>query len=344
MGFPVTTSNTDLKKWFAIHGESLDRSILTSITVNEPTTGAGQFLNNLAITNKQMFYLESIVLSCAKPIMTNISSQVNSVSLVGRGTLTFGSMSVLVNGTVVIPVNKVICYSSITNYSIYVRKVLDEDKSIDVGANLIGYTAYEDINFDAKNRLLFIGDSIMIGSTGASTKSKHFVWQTKESLKNQDTQIINKGVSGSTSQLARSYINEGMYDFANSNVSYIFENHGSNDVTQFTSVENFNAYLDDLIDLKRRLYPNSKLIFFGSSPLQNSANNTSANVFRNLKRDKVAVLKDPNILYCNLGNAFVPSSEYYVTSDASGNGVHPNDLGNEAISNVIKQFITDNNL
>lgn len=350
MSFPVNDENLDLEKWFIQNGEPIFRygsnTIYNDIAVGE----INRPYSSIAVSSKEMLYAKSITVSSNKDVIMQIS--INSrPGMTGSGNLTstINAYRILLNAgdSKVIPIEQVFKGSIVSSIGInIVYNRTEGTEGFQFSSGLNGYMAYEDIDFSIPKKTIFFGDSVMIGNTGSTYKYQHFVWQIKkhfESIKN-NFQILNYGISGSTSQIVR-YMLSNNYRSVSKNVQYIFENHGINDASQSTSDPNFESYLDELIAFKKTNNPNSTLILLGNTPVENNTLNTRCEELRLMKQNKVSELNDPKILYCNLGNAFDrTNASFYVNSDTAGNRLHPNDAGNAAIYTVLNQFFIDNNL
>lgn len=352
MSFPVINYNVGLEQHFAQYSKPRNQMGLTSnqtVPINTDIGSGGQAVGQCTLNSKEMFYAKSITISCNRDVRARIVFQVRSGAYPGAGGLgaETGSTSFQIKSGIpaVIPINTVLCGSLISSIDLRIsRNFSDNADGVYSEINLLGYSMYEDVDFVCDDKILCVGDSIMLGYTGSTRKDGHFLWMFKNYLsgKGNRCQIINEAVSGSTSQSVRAFMSNGLFSYV-PNASFILENHGANDVGQNTTPENFQLYLDELCAWKQSLYPNATLILFGGTTLQNTASNTAGNVFRNLKRDKVASINDPKILYCDLNVIQNPVNADYVPTDTSGSGIHINDQGNQKVwDNGLLPFLEEN--
>jgi lysophospholipase L1-like esterase len=353
-GFPTLeqSSQVDLERWFSTYGQFKSFPSRRVFTVANPTTGPGDLINAFIIDIKEMVYAKSLILSCSKNAELNILITPRT-TLNGYGNYTGGSINTTVRSfeSVAIPLDTLIV-GDLVQVTVYVREVYNDDGTVNSSSRavtcsntLLGYSTYSDTNFNAEGKILALGDSIMKGYSGPSKKDKHFLWTTKQKLQVDELfQIINFSESGSTSQFVRDLISLGRLD-AVKGVRMIVENHGTNDVALGITVNNFTAYLDELIAYKKKYHPDAILLLLGSSPAQNATAQSNANTFRNLKQTKALEANDPKVVYLNLGDSFTATDfSYYISTDTPGSAVHPGDTGSAAITTIINNFITTNNI
>ena len=205
----------------------------------------------------------------------------------------------------------------------------------------------QDIFIDANETFLAIGDSITAGNLVTPLPNTHrgldiYSFQIAEFLrsKGRDIRLVNWGLPGASSWQVKDWMLYGRYNVRNPSI--ITWNLGVNDIaTAWDSniQATFESAVKATVDWKRSHYPNSKLIFFGNTPLGDAKHDRADNL-RNFLSTYVAGLianGEKNIYYCNLGNAFNRLN----TSFFSDNVTHPNAQGNIFITNVIKQFLID---
>ncbi len=343
---PVTP---DIKNWFELYGERKEISFTAAATIANPAY-PGQYVGGFTSLNlKEMVYVSAISISSSKPIEIDIAWNTSS-NLNGKGSFFGGDFRTLIPAfaPIVIPINRIV-YGDFMNIQVYVLEVYNADGTINTtnrSIRLVGamstITAYSDPNFTAKRKILTVGDSIAIGYTGASRKDLHWVWTTKRKFEvNTDAQIINLAQGGSNSKFVRDLISLGRLD-AIKGVALLIENNGVNDPS--TTDAEVNAYIDDLVTLKRKSHMDF-LLLTGPGPVQDNTAHTNAERIRALKQAKVTSLSDPSIFFCNTGNSFPRATySYYVATDVNGSAIHPGDTGCAAMTTYINNFMTVNNI
>lgn len=204
-----------------------------------------------------------------------------------------------------------------------------------VSTTVMGYQLADSINFDADKVILCIGDSTWNGS-GPTDVTKCVPFQINKFYQDQgiNSRYILKAQSGTTTSWHYWQIANGKYNFPR--LDAIFVNLGLNDVGQgYTtdgvapgagaSMPNIRA----IIAWKQKLYPSAKLVFFGTTPMQNTTNENSLQMLRDAISAQVSLTNDPSIIYENLGVAFDRTDgTNYLTSDGTdGTRIHPTDKG-----------------
>jgi lysophospholipase L1-like esterase len=215
-----------------------------------------------------------------------------------------------------------------------------------------GISITADLNFGADKVIMWIGDSVSRGTTLGGTifdqtgnyatavsPFDHFAFKVRNHFqrRGQDVRLVNKSMGSYSSVTANGLIKFGWYDI--DQVDCIFYQMGINDTSGTpTSTAVFNANLNNVIDLRNRMFPKAKLVFVGASPLNNNTQETALINFRTLMENKEDV--NENIYFVSLASAFdrtVPSN--YTLND----GVHPNITSNAAMATVINNWVTANN-
>ncbi|OZI07099.1 hypothetical protein BWI93_16515 [Siphonobacter sp. BAB-5385] len=339
-GFPIANNRVGVARdFFELYGHhaSIAR-ISTADLVLAQMTGAGQFLGSLTIPNKQMMFISTIVINSNKNVEINLVGLV-SPNATNYGNYAFPNLRGWTGpfyGPLIFEINQFLDGSMLStinwNITATSETTLTGHRST-ITFNTIA--CYSDQNFYNDGLMLVIGDSIATGDTGPTTRLNHFIWESKMLFETagRNLQIVNKAVGGSSSRYALYNINNGLWRYPD--VKVIVENHGTNDVAQSTTNAQFTAYVQGLINWKKKFFKNTVLLFYGSTPLQVAANQAKANDFRTIKRDLVAAAGDPLIRYLNLGEAFVPADSKYAPSDGSGQGIHINDSGSADVITLL---------
>jgi lysophospholipase L1-like esterase len=215
-----------------------------------------------------------------------------------------------------------------------------------------GMSITADLNFGADKVIMWIGDSVARGTTIGGTifdatgnyatavsPFDHFAFQVRNHFqrRGQDVRLVNKSMGGYSSVTANGLVKFGWYDI--DQVDCIFYQMGINDTSGTpTSDTVFNANLDNIIDLRDRMYPNAKIVFVGASPLNNNTQETALINFRTLMSNKADV--NDNIYFVSLASAF---DRTVLSNYTSNDGVHPNIASNTLMATAINNWITANN-
>jgi lysophospholipase L1-like esterase len=170
-----------------------------------------------------------------------------------------------------------------------------------------------------------LGDSTWNG-TGLSTVLTCGPWLINKFYRDQgqDTHYILKVFSGSNSNGNESFRAGGKYEFPQ--IDAIFYNFGINDAGWEVSTATRTASVESLIAWKQKRYPKAKLVIFGTTPVQDAAQEALIVAFGAADAATIVAAADPLIKYCDLGGSF-DRTVYanYVTSDPNGTAVHPRD-------------------
>lgn len=229
-----------------------------------------------------------------------------------------------------IPENTQIKLSSIGSYNNVIGKFA-------MSSNSLRFT--NDFNWTADKTILVIGDSIVKGSLGpinTYNSSDVYPWKVRDWFinKGQNTRLVNKGAGGRTSRDGRDWmIKQRFYDIADAAlIIYAF---GMNNVTGGFNETKQSAFLEDIeaaIQWKKGKYPRAKMVLCGPSPAQNTSREESLGIARSIIKEAVEKAEDARVFYLNLGDAFpATDSSFYSSTDGSGDRLHPNIIGHQAI-------------
>lgn len=222
---------------------------------------------------------------------------------------------------------------------------------INSSAMVSGVRMTADFNFSAKKVMMWIGDSITLGTAmGGNSYSSylntstsispldHFAFQARNKFqtKGVDCRLVIKAMGSHTSKQMGYWIKQGWFDI--DQCDCIFYQLGVNDATLGTTDGEFTAEINRVIDLRNRKFPSAKLVLVGDTPLNNS---TSETRLAQLRAIKASFASDTNkIYYMNLGNAF---DRTVLTNYTSSDGTHPNIASNLLVGNTISSWIDANN-
>lgn len=227
-----------------------------------------------------------------------------------------------------------------------IRTVID---STPTGAHIMGSVAgtavYDDFNYAADKVILFIGDSILNGTSGITDKIYSMDWLTREYFQQNGVNVraINRSYSGSTSGDHERYRAHGNLEFPQ--VDYIHYQLGVNDAGQAIPTVTFKNNVKSMIDYKKSRYPAAQMIVWGPTPLQNNTKEAALIAMRSAASDAVNEANDPTIHFASLASAFDRTNESnYASSDPSGDKTHPNNTSHVASFGLIKNVLDDLNM
>lgn len=225
-------------------------------------------------------------------------------------------------------------------------------------AYLSGNRITADLNFNANKVILWIGDSItrgsslggssLVGGGGSGSNlqtavkpTDHFAFQVRNNFQTRgiDCRLVIKAMGGYNSIDIQSIMNEGILDIQKADL--IFYQIGTNDAIAGSGVVSdalFSANLDSVINFKLRKFPNSKLIFIGPTPLNNSTYETRLAQLRTIIASKASAIN--NIYYISLESVF---DRNILTNYNASDGIHPNIANNILMSNYINSWVSTNN-
>jgi lysophospholipase L1-like esterase len=232
--------------------------------------------------------------------------------------------------------------------------------AVTISVNFFGYNLTKNSNVFASRQLLWVGDSISYGTgstsfenvtttnpTQSSTANQEpFAQQIKKNLINKgyDFWLTNKAQSSMTTDSIVQAIKWGYYDMSNPNLIVIMI--GANDaynlgVGGLNVSANQTIFLNNITFINNyflKRFPNSKILWLGSTPSATNADETRIEIGRGIINTYITGLSNTNIKYYSLATAFDrTNTANYLTSDT----IHP--TAQNAISIAIQSFIDTTN-
>lgn len=275
------------------------------------------------------YWVETLVITSNKTILINITNGI--VSLAGAGSPPTSNIQQIIPANVptVIPMNILIRRGIMSAFGIWIREVIDADKTgTRVTVSATGFSFADDLDFAASRTALFIGDSLLAG-TGPTVKDNFLPWKIRRYYTDKGARIrmVNGAISGSTSGGHELLRQGGMYD--HDKVGLIVYQLGTNDAAQAISASTTGANLATFIAWKKLRWPDAKMIVFGPPPAENNTTETALVAIRTALSDAVAAANDPKVKFKSLAGAFdrAAGTTNYVSSDTAGSRLHPNDTG-----------------
>ena len=227
-----------------------------------------------------------------------------------------------------------------------VRQLFDDTGLVSAGArdvhgaiSLAGYAITDDLNFSAEKTILAIGDSILNG-TGPTVSANMWTFKARDKFREQGktVRIVQMANSSSTTSDHETWRKAGRYDGVEADV--IFYALGVNDAGAAVSAATYRANLAAFWSHCQKRWPNAKLIVCGVSPVEHNTTHAAAESLRDAAAAFVSDTNHDNLFYINLGTAFLRTdSSYYVSTDAAGSRVHPDDDGHAAIATLVNAEI-----
>jgi lysophospholipase L1-like esterase len=232
--------------------------------------------------------------------------------------------------------------------------------AVTMSVNIFGYNITKNTNIFASKQLLWVGDSISNGTgsvhfesvtspnpTQSSTPNQEpFAQQVKKYLINKgyDFWLTNKAQSSMTTDSVVQAIKWGYYDMANPSLIVIMI--GANDaynlgVGGISVTANQTIFLQNITYINNyfiKRFPNSKILWLGSTPSNNSTDEARYEIGRGIINTYITGLSNSNIKYYSLASAFDrTNTANYLTSDTT----HP--TAQNAIALAINNYIDSTN-
>lgn len=253
----------------------------------------------------------------------------------------------ILNQTVVIPVNSYL--KDFPAATVYLENG-DDTTTGDVEVILNGIIVTDSQNWDANNVLHWVGDSItaMSGLPQNNYAKKYELHTHKVNdyfiSKGKDTRLSVVAQGGTTSSQGESARLRGYFDAAGK-AKYYFYNFGTNDAAQSVASSVYTDNIGKYINWALSKNPSAIVVILGIPPLQPTTYNTNAITLRAAASSYVSGLGLSSVYYCELGAAFDRTdNSFYSSSDTTGQGVHPNIAGMNAIYNTITAFLLANGI
>lgn len=292
------------------------------------------------------FWMESAVLSSNKNIVVQMALSSNGI--IGSSYTDFADVVLSPGGTTVIPIRQLVRPSQFGSNGGFgsglVRNLIDADNTnAIIRITVFGHSITDDLNFGADKVLLHIGDSITAAGTGITAKTNQYDWRILGYHRDagRSVRMVNMSMSGSTSGQADRRRAYGDYDLPQ--VDHINYSMGANDASSAVPTATFKANVAAAIAWKKSRYPKATMTVFGSTPHENSTNETAAIALRSAASDAVTEAADSKVKYLNLGAAFDRTvTSNFASTDTAGNRIHPSDAGHAAIWTVVQPFLAAN--
>lgn len=299
----------------------------------------------------KLWYLESVSGYVSDPIVLQVDS--------GAGN---SGKRVIVNGNFFNPVNK-LAFSGDQIFASSQGPLSPTTLKIVSIGQWEGNDFSSDVNYEAKNTVLFLGDSNTEGTSVQNGKTQEDLY-SQQLINWLNTQgfscrRVDKSKAGKSSTDFNNYLNAGKLNV--SAPALIIDMLGTNDLTgtgaEASSRDTSIANLENRIAWRKARYPNA--IHVVCSPFIASSGSAKelwlANFLRPAIQAKVAALSpgDPKLFYCDMANVtqapynFTNNNDaFFSTNDSStpGNRIHHNKAGHEKDFQRIRDFFTTNNL
>jgi lysophospholipase L1-like esterase len=340
MGFPVTFEEIYAK---ALKEGGLPTIELTGSGIAPVSGSIG--ISGVSLLPTQAFLLESVSFG-----LNNGKATAQLTSYSGPSNNSIGEVSMRVplnNNSVTINQRQIITAGSVLFHNL---RSGDGATSLNSSAILAGIRMTADFNFSAKKVIMWIGDSIALGSVlGGNSYSNylntstsvspldHFAFQARNKFQTKgiDCRLVIKAMGSHTSKQMGYWIKQGWFDIDQCDV--IFYQLGVNDSTLGTTDIEFTAEINRLIDFRLRKFPNAKIVLVGDTPLNNSTNETRLTQLRTIKSNFANATN--KIYYLDLSTSF---DRTILTNYTASDGVHPNIANNLLIGNTIAAWVDTN--
>jgi lysophospholipase L1-like esterase len=296
------------------------------------------------------YYIENIFFTCNKNarFMLALGGPVPGTSGLGSVNLEYIPFGTTPYSTVVLPVRRIISPSYEQTVILNYLRFYDTDLTgTDCVAGMTGFDVTDDLNLDAPNVILCVGDSIFYG-LGPTSKDNHLLWQARRLYRETLTTNARLSVQAITSQQSTgsdAMRARGRYEIRNpSTVKLILWMQGANDALSGTATATFTQAAKNFIDWKKQVYPKAHLVMLGQTPLQDAASEARAALQRTALQTLVATYSsDPLVRFCDLGGSFTATdSTKYSATDPAGSGRHPNDAGGALVSSTLTAWLQTN--
>lgn len=297
------------------------------------TTATGAGLQSVVTTVGKAVFLDELTVGLSAPALAQVEIAASSDGRFPN----FLKQLIVSTTSVSIKVGRIIrgfLNANNSNIVLTVRNNLAAGSVDYYGAvSASGYRITDDFNFDASKRVLFIGDSILNGTSGPTKTALQWAFIVKSYLVSlgYDIRVILKSVSGSTTADHESWRAAGYHDIADP--ALIVYAVGVNDAGAAVSDAAYTANITAFWNWAKVRYPNAKMIVCGVTPLENNTSETRAAGLRAAASAFVAAQDDAHLKYVNLGAAFDRTvSSNYASTDTAGSRVHPNDTGHGLVA------------
>ncbi|TDE15299.1 SGNH/GDSL hydrolase family protein [Dyadobacter psychrotolerans] len=213
---------------------------------------------------------------------------------------------------------------------------------LDLDIVFVGHSITKQLDRNADFVFRFDGDSITNG-TGAGyfendRNTEHFSLQINRHLKSRGyrSRPVNKGQGSMTTDGMVQAIKWGYYDIQRADLICIMigandaNNLGSGGMSTPANRVIFENNMRFIINYNRAMYPNAKIMIFGSTPSADNTTEARIELGRQIQASIVASINSPNLKYESLANAFDrTNTANYLASDT----IHP--TAQKAISDAM---------
>lgn len=219
--------------------------------------------------------------------------------------------------------------------------------AVRIGLTASGVVVTNDLNYDADNKLLFVGDSITDYTVNSDVELHQyygFVLRdalAKGSRSKRTARNIVKGIAGKTSvdfdkllKAGQLYVDEP---------AIVFYGHGVEDQKQAVTVAAYGAAIESFINYKKQYWPNAVLVIQGATPVQSATRQTALDAYRTEAAARVTAAADPRVLYINLAAAFdnTVAARFATVDGIGGDAVHPGDaIAQKGIADALLAGLT----
>lgn len=219
----------------------------------------------------------------------------------------------------------------------------DGTTQVKCGTHMSGVMITNDLNFAAKRKIVWYGDSISDYTVDTGLTIDQYYgyivrdWLMTNNPDNDDYRIVVRAIGGKTSSDFEKLRKSGRLYVDSPDI--IFYQHGINDHAQAIGTSVAQANYTAFIDYKKRVWPNAVLIMLGCTPRENNTQNSGLAAYRNAMIAAVSAANDPLVKYVTLESSFdrTAVTGIWAASDgAAGDRLHPGTVTAQAgIANTI---------
>jgi lysophospholipase L1-like esterase len=206
-----------------------------------------------------------------------------------------------------------------------------------------GWKITDDMNYNAQRTALFVGDSILNGTSGPNTTSQVWATMVRNHLAEKSgltTRMVLKSISGSTSADHELWRAGGYHDIQGADIGFyaVSVNDAGASIAPAAYIANVTAFWA----WWAKRYPGAVLFVCGTTPLENNGSETNAVALRAAASAYVASVSSPFLKYIDLSSSFdrTQGVTFYAGSDTAGSRVHPNTAGHASIGNAAIAALT----
>lgn len=220
---------------------------------------------------------------------------------------------------------------------------------VKIGFHFSGIKILNDLNFNAKRKIFWMGDSVTDFTANAIGTSNFYQFQVRDWLTKNSTigdyRLTQKAWGGRTSNdFNKLLINGSLYV---ESPNFIFYQLGINDANQAIGTTAYVANMQRIIAYKQTYWKDAILVFLGSTTVQLSSRETTLDTYRTAMANMVTAANDPKVKYISLANAYdrtATPATIWAASDialTSTDALHPGTLlSHTGIANTITSAIS----